>query len=423
MSSRSRFGALCVALALGLPVGASPAIASPAAGAAPAVAVAPRAAVPAVSVAPAAGVQAATKKGTAVSLKANDRTPRKGEMVWFTGRVSRADLGLSGARVVLERRSSSSSKWKKVAQRTSSSSGAYSVKHRVGGSGHYRARVLTTPTFKASRSAVVVVRTTSAGRSLSSRAKVLKSQLGSAKSKVRTATVSGSKIAYRTFSKGMLVRTGSGKAQRTWVIQGDILAAYAKAGGPKGSYGVPVADARCGLLEGGCVQEFTRGTLYDSSTTRKASGVGRTGKLGAVLAAAKSQVGYTLTKGKNRSKYNDWKGLYTAWCGMYQQWAYAAAGHRGIVPQVGKFSSFASKVRSGMKTGAKPKVGALVFFDTIDDGKVNATHVGIVAKVNRSSITTYEGNTSNPKNRNQRGVYLKTRPLSMPLYYAYPDYS
>src|SRR5699024_6867198 len=143
---------------------------------------------------------------------------------------------------------------------------------------------------------------------------------------------------------------------------------YLKNGGPQGKLGVPLADARCGLTESGCVQRFRGGAIYDNKNVKPTVFLG-TSKAVEVLAAAKSQAGY-IQKAHNRSKYNSWIGSTNAWCSFYQSWAFAAAGHKSLIPQSKKFTSFVKSARSSLKTGSKPNVGALVFFDTITDGRV-----------------------------------------------------
>jgi surface antigen len=61
-----------------------------------------------------------------------------------------------------------------------------------------------------------------------------------------------------------------------------------------------------------------------------------------------------------------------------------------------------------------PQPGDLVFFDW--DGDKSADHVGIVKSVNGDgSITTIEGNTANPQNRAQEGVFEKNRGMGTVL--------
>ena len=362
---------------------------------------------------------AASTKGHRLALKVSDTSPRRGEALWFVGRLLRIDYPVTGAKIVIERRAAGSKTWKKVRTATTSKSGRFTVRERTTGSASYRARVKVSGVTITSATRTIKARASS--RSMTSRVAALGSRLGTARSGAVKSNLKGyGTVVHRSYTKGVLVRTGKGKKTRTWFVNGPIRDAYMSQGGPRGKLGVPLADARCGLVESGCVQRFSGGAVYDNKNTKPTTFLGKS-KAVEVLAAAKSQAGYTQ-KRHNRSKYNTWMGSSTAWCSFFQSWVFAASGHKGLVSQSPRFASFLSKTRSTLKTGSKPKVGALVFFDTISDGRVAATHVGIVARVNARTITTYEGNTSNPKNSSQRGAYLKTRSLGQPLYYAYPEY-
>ena len=50
-------------------------------------------------------------------------------------------------------------------------------------------------------------------------------------------------------------------------VDGDIRARWGTVGWEFGRYGYPVAEARCGLAGGGCLQEFQGGTIYWSART------------------------------------------------------------------------------------------------------------------------------------------------------------
>lgn len=353
--------------------------------------------------------------GTAVVLNVSQSRIKYGEMVWFTGKVTVNGKGAARS-LSLERRSGS--RWVKVAAPHASSAGSFSVRQRPAKEYTYRVRAVASGV--ASRTRTVTF--TSGRRTLDSRAAALGSRLGAATSAVRSATVTGKKsVRYRSFRTGMLVQVvNPSGSMRTWFVYGDVLKAYRAAGGPAGKLGVPVADPKCGLLESGCVQRFTGGSIYDNKNTKPAVFYG-TGRKTEVLAAARSQVNYLQTS-FNRSKYNRWAGRVGAWCSVFQSWAAAASGNARAIPQHDRWSTFLADVKRHEKTGRTPKVGALVFFDTISDGRTAATHVGIVVKVKKSSIVTIEGNTSTPGSAATRGVYQKERPRSYALFYAYPAY-
>ncbi|MEN0129213.1 MAG: CHAP domain-containing protein [Brevundimonas sp.] len=373
------------------------------------------AALPAVLPAPRA--EAATPSTTTLTLSSS--SIRYGEMVWLTGKVTAAGKASAHRKVVVEQRYHGGA-WRTVATSTTSSTGTYSVRQRPAKEFTYRARVLATSSRAADASPSRTVDLTVGARVLSARASILGSRLGAPSGATTKATLAGDHVTYRSYGKGMLVQV-SGAATRTWFVYGDILSAYRKSGGPKGSLGVPIADPKCGLLESGCVQRFTHGSIYDNKHTKGVVAKG-TGRKTEVIAAARSQLGY-LQKSYNNSKFNVWVGHRGAWCSVFQSWAAVASGNPGVIPKHATWAKFLADVRAHEKLGHTPKVGALVFFDTITDGSTAATHVGLVTKVHASTIETIEANTSTPGTGGQgRGVYAKERPRSWALYYAYPEY-
>jgi len=50
-------------------------------------------------------------------------------------------------------------------------------------------------------------------------------------------------------------------------VSGDLRGRYLALGGENGSLGYPVTDTFCGLVDGGCYQQFQGGALYDSAST------------------------------------------------------------------------------------------------------------------------------------------------------------
>jgi hypothetical protein len=368
---------------------------------------------------PVVPASAAAPSTTTLSLSSSGI--RYGEMIWIAGKVTSGGTASAGRRVVVERRLGSGS-WHKVAALTTSSSGSYSVRQRPAKEYTYRARALATSSKAGDSSSARTVQRTYGPRTIAARAEILGGRVGTPTGSTVKATISGAAVAYRAYSRGLLVKVlTSSRSSRTWLVYGDILTAYRKSGGPKGALGYPLADPRCGLLEGGCVQLFQRGAIYDNANTEAVIAKG-TGAKAEVIAAARSQVGY-LQKSYNNSKYNKWVGRQGAWCSVFQSWAAVASGNPGVIPKHTNWAAFLSDVRANEKLGKTPKVGALVFFDTFTDGETAATHVGLVVKVKASSIVTIEANTSTPGTDGQgRGVYQKERPRSWALFYAYPAY-
>ena len=129
-----------------------------------------------------------------------------------------------------------------------------------------------------------------------------------------------------------------------------------------------------------------------------------------ILRVAESQIG-TLEKGQNKggaTKYQQAFGRGAEpWCADFVSWVYSQAGKETNSPYCPTFVQQLKK-QGRWKGHANPEPGDIVFFDW--DGDKSPDHVGIVKSVNGDgTITTIEGNTSNPKNHNQEGVFEKSR--------------
>lgn len=372
----------------------------------------------------AAAPSSAAPRPSETTLSLSHSTLRKGEMVWLKGKVKTSSgKAVKGAKVHVERRLAGG-KWKRFATLRTSSKGSFSQRQLATKEYEYRAKVVASSKVKASTSKRRSVDLVNRDQGLGPRAKLLSSVLGKGIKAAKTVKVSGTeRVRYREYRKGMLVEVRKSGKTRTWLVYGDILRAYKKAGGPTGKLGVPKSDPRCGLMEAGCAQRFTKGAIYDNKEVRGVAVTGKA-KVAEVLAVAKSQVG-TAEIRRNVSKYNRWVGAEgQAWCSSFQSWVSRAAGRGNLIPKHKRLTGLLKDIRENkaLKTGSSPKVGALVFFDTFDDGVVEATHIGIVLQVKKSTIVTVEANTSNPKRPSQRGVYQKERERSRALFYAYPEY-
>lgn len=365
-----------------------------------------------------------------VTFSVSDASVRKGERIWFAGKVTATSAG--GRTVKLERRRPGGT-WKSSSTTTTRSNGRFSGSVRPTGVFEYRVRVASGGSA-ALTSPARTVRLSSGPRPLAQRAEMIgPSRLGAPRHAVRELTArqrkaskakGASEIRYQRHAKGMLVSVTFGGSARTWLVSGKILKTYLSAGGPTGKLGVPVADARCGLLENGCVQRFTRGTVYSSSWAAKAAATSTTGSRGEVIAAARSQVGFRYryrTPRAQQTKYNKWMGTSRAWCSFFVSWSSAASGNGGTIPKSTSFARFKKKVNATMRTGSTPRVGALVFFNTVPPAGT-ATHVGLVTDVTATTITVVDGNTVGPLPPGHRGVLERTWPRSRALYYAYPKY-
>lgn len=378
---------------------------------------------------------AAAVRASTVTLKVSDTRPRRGERIFVKAWVSDSRGPVAKARVVVEQRVGT--RWKRVGTYRTSATGRISTELRVVRLHRLRARVLDeggTVRGSATRKVVSVART----RTLGARAaEVGTARLGRATGDVVTLTAKQRratkvakvvKVRSRDYKKATLVevsrRRGSKIERRTWFVNGSIGKAYRKAGGAKGSWGVPTADARCGLLEKGCVQTFTRRTAYVSRSSDGVVTARATGARGAIVAAARSQVGYVRAAPNpsvQSTKFNTWMGTGRAWCSFFQSWASVASGNGKAVPKIDRFVTFRETVRSTMRTGRTPKVGALAFRHTTGPAG-EATHVALVSEVDGDRVRLIDGNTVGPLPAGHRGVLERWFPRSAVLYYAYPEY-
>jgi hypothetical protein len=71
-------------------------------------------------------------------------------------------------------------------------------------------------------------------------------------------------ICSRSYEHGVIYWSAATGAH---AVQGDLLSAWTGAGGATGALGLPRQDAVCGLVRGGCGQDFQGGSLYTSPGT------------------------------------------------------------------------------------------------------------------------------------------------------------
>ncbi|MFD2793229.1 CHAP domain-containing protein [Promicromonospora vindobonensis] len=368
-------------------------------------------------------VQAARR--SALTAGVRERRLRKGETFWLFGRLTVGGSPASGRDVVAQRKRPNESGWRTVGRDTTNGSGRYRVRIRAGAVYEYRAIYRGSSTAQASWTPRIGVRLTTADRSMTSRAEQMGVAVGRPTSGLRQVTRTVVSRSYRT---GILVKvTRSGRA-RTWWVHGGILSQYRDRGGAKGRLGAPVMDPLCGLARSGCVQRFEGGVLYANADGATAF-TGLKGVRGEVVAAARSQVGYTVRHDPDNgarydwhSKYNAWARTDAPWCGLFQSWFFKASGHPTLVPQSTTWTAYRDSVRRNRPTGSTPRVGALAFVSYVASGE--ASHVMFVVQVAGSRIKVIHGNTGGggrlPSGR--RGVVEQWVPESQVLYYAYPRY-
>lgn len=357
---------------------------------------------------------------------------RKGESIrLFVTAVNSSGAPVAKKSAKVQYRASSSGSWKTLGSKPTSKSGKVSIFWRAAASGQYRIVVKPSSTAQSIASKTITVSVTSGNRTLADRARVAKNEIGAATSGVKKLSATKAKsnsakaVSYQNYKSATLVKVSKSSGTKTWIVRGAINTLYRNSGGAGGTYGVPVADAKCGLLESGCVQKFTKGTIYSSSYKSSATGVKVTGAKGEIAAAATSQVGYkkkwTQNPVRHTTKYNTWAGSNWHWCSMFVFWSAAASGNASTIPEVYRIGNFVKWTKENWTTTrTKPKVGDVGFIDTMGAGY--PTHASIVVAVNGNQITTIEGNTARQFPSGYRGVSKQVRTISGFEFFARPEY-
>lgn len=362
---------------------------------------------------------------SALTSGVRERVLRKGETFWMFGRLTVRGSPARGREVVVQRKRMNEPGWSTVGSDTTSRSGRYSVRIRVGAVYEYRALYRGSASTRSSWTPRIGVRLTTADRSMTSRARQMGDAIGRPTSGTRQVTRS---VVSRSYQEGILVKVNRSGRVRTWWVHGGVLGEYRERGGARGRLGAPVMDPRCGLPRGGCVQRFEGGVLYTNTDGDEAF-TGLTGVRGEAVAAARSQVGYTVRHDAGNgarydwhSKYNVWARSNAPWCGLFQSWFFKASGHASLVPQSTTWTAYRDAVRRTRPTGSTPRVGALAFVSYVASGE--ASHVMFVVQVDGSRIKVIDGNTGGggALPAGVRGVVEHWVRESQVLYYAYPRY-
>ena len=334
-----------------------------------------------------------------------------GENFWLRGRVlTTRGAADPGATVRLYRYSGSRAV--RVATLRTGSTGWFTWSPKDRRAGTYRAVVSSVRL-----SGKQTVRIGGGTRTLAQRETSLAWLLGAPQS---TATTKAGRT-WRTYARGVLVQSGT----RTWVVRGTPLRELTARGGPGGTLGAPTGDVRCGLPEGGCLQQFRTGAIYANPKAKDTltSAVAPTKGAADLVAVARSQLGYREPSPR-KSKYNKWIGRTgpgDPWCGFFQSWLAYAAGKPGAVMRKTSFPRLRDAYRSSGRTTSKPAVGRLAFIRHSRLGTV--THVGIVSKVSDRYVWTIEGNVSaGGGNKFPRGVHEVKRTKAWVSFYADPRY-
>ena len=380
------------------------------------------------TIAVATPAQAATGS---ISTAVSQYTYHSGEGVVITGGVKVGGAARSGVKVTLVR-VASSGKESSIATTKTSSTGRYALPMSpTGGTARYYVKA-SSPALKGR---TVKITWTRDGGGLREREKQIASRLGTPKTGLRTVSAattrkadsSASRIRYRDYSKGMLVEVTRKGVTRTWFVPSKIRNRLLATGGFGKTFGVPRRDARCVVIESGCVQTFSKVTVYQNASKKTAYYQAGTSRRSQLLAVARSQVGYD-EPGWRKAKYNKWAGLTGPWCATFVAWVAAASGNPGLVENRGEFGRMVAYAKAEMRTygrGSKkysPRPGTLVFFDNYRRSPKKPSHAGIyLGRSGKNGIRVIEGNSSPGATfTSDRGVHVHTRSLSTVVFYADP---
>jgi hypothetical protein len=147
------------------------------------------------------------------------------------------------------------------------------------------------------------------------------------------------------------------------------------------------------------------------------------GTAAAMITMASSQLGYSET-GNNDTAFGRWYGLNNQpWCAIFISWAAAKSGCGKVIPKHAYTPAGAAWFKSRKQWGNKPRVGAIVYYDTSGLGRIS--HVGVVDKVfSDGSWTSIEGNTNSAGSREGRVVRRQKRRTTGKLGgFGYPKYA
>lgn len=147
------------------------------------------------------------------------------------------------------------------------------------------------------------------------------------------------------------------------------------------------------------------------------------------LKELRSELGYSEGS-NNDNKFGRIYGMnHQPWCGIFVSVKARDARVQSIIPKFAYTPAGAQyfkdhRMESGAKQwGDKPRVGAIVFYDTAGLGRIS--HTGVVEKVFRDgSFYAIEGNTNAAGSREGRVVRRQKRTKVGPRGgFGYPDYT
>ena len=364
------------------------------------------------------------KSGYAITAGTRVAQAHSLEVVYLVGTAVKGGKG-AAYRVKVEYKKSDDT-WATVQTGTASSAGTFVVAVRMSADRTFRAKIVSSTGTTLATSASFFVDFTSGTSTLEERRAVLAWRLGSATTAVHS--ISSSDVAasaytggatsarYQKFKNGYLVEvTPKSGAAQAWIVEGRHLQGYRDRGAWAGKLGLPERDAKCQLLEGGCVTLFSRGAIYTNKSSMSKGiyvSAGRTPQV-ETLAAAYSQKGYEEPAWRT-SKYNDWIGGDHAWCQVFVAWATYAAGRQGEAPVRKYFPHYVAVMKKSPALIRNPKASDIRAGDILifDWGLAEPRHTGFAVKASGNYVWTFEGNTTDGTGDPQRGVYARKRSLS-----------
>ena len=128
------------------------------------------------------------------------------------------------------------------------------------------------------------------------------------------------------------------------------------------------------------------------------------GTAAAVIEVALAEIG-TVETGNNLTKY----GKYTKadglpWCGSFVNWCANEAGVK--ISSMVSTAAGAERMKNLGRWHTVPKLGDLCFMDFPHDGVDRISHIGIVAKIGKTSVFCIEGNTSGTGDQRNGGMVM-----------------
>lgn len=347
-----------------------------------------------------------------ITLSMNSGTETRfvrGENVWLRGKATAASGRAYKNMLVKVYRYNSRNKAVQIGTTRTSGSGVYTFSMRPSSTAKYRVKIGDVRSR--------VLRLTQVGsHTLAQRQASLRFILGSPRSNV----ASSGNLRWRIYQNGVLVQA----ANRTWVVRGRAATEYRRNGGPTGKLGYPAADARCGLVEGACLQKFRTGAIYTNGKARdKTVAVSSSNRDRAGIAAvALSQRGYKEPSFR-KSKYNRWMGRTdsgAAWCAFFTAWTSYAAGEGEAIVKRSSFPATWKAEQKRKRLRSSPAVGRVAY---IAVGGGTPHHAGIVIRYDSKYVWLMEGNVDSAgRSSHPRGVHYIKRVRANVKAYADPRF-